>query len=62
MSRDQILRIVAGVVLITAILRAQAPDQKPLAFEVASIKPNVSRQVGNCIDAMQPGADYDGFR
>jgi len=35
-----------------AVLHGQSQaDQKPLAFEVASIKPNVSRQPGSFIDA-----------
>jgi uncharacterized protein (TIGR03435 family) len=38
MPRWLVLLLVAA----PALLRAQAPDQKPLAFEVATIKPNTS--------------------
>jgi uncharacterized protein (TIGR03435 family) len=43
-------QIVLAIVLATTSVRAQTPDQKPLTFEVASIKANVSgdfrRQMG----------------
>jgi uncharacterized protein (TIGR03435 family) len=40
-------------------LKAQAPQaSSDNSFEVASIKPNVSRQVGSFIDAMRPGGRF----
>jgi uncharacterized protein (TIGR03435 family) len=41
MTRDYSMRVaLAGLMLTAASLRAQTLDQKPLAFDVASIKPN----------------------
>ena len=42
MTRHHVVLTVLSVVLIAARLRAQPPEQKPLAFEVASIKLNTS--------------------
>jgi uncharacterized protein (TIGR03435 family) len=45
--RTTLLAAVAGIVAIDAVnaLRAQAPDTKPAALEVASVKPNKSGEV-----------------
>jgi hypothetical protein len=51
----------AGAVLDQMLLRFAAAAQTPMAFEVASIKPNVTwNQPGSGLAAPQPGGRYRG--
>ena len=58
MTRDQSLCVLVGVVLAAATIRAQPQDQKPLAFEVASVKPNRSEAAPQSRFALGPGDAY----
>jgi len=46
MTHDQFVRVLVGVVLAATTLCAQSQEPKPLAFEVASVKPNDSGSNG----------------
>jgi uncharacterized protein (TIGR03435 family) len=57
--RRMFLLAIAGIVAIVAViaLRAQAPDTKPVAFEVATVKPNTSAE-WRVAGGFQPGGRY----
>src|SRR5690349_9134008 len=46
MRRVRTLAAVVELLIVAINLQAQAPDQKPLAFEVASVKPSDSLDAG----------------
>ena len=57
MTRSRLSCVVLAAALTAASPRAQSPEQKPVAFEVASIKPSANLDSGGTL-RMLPGGSF----